>query len=427
MKPDNPIVLQKQEDFRSGFYTLLLALLLFWQGLGVGNNMSDTLFWVNGTWTSISLEWLFIIVYGLTARRASALLNLWEQERFIVAVALLWLVCVFFSYGLSPYYSLQNPLAFMRLAETVTHFLFFLMVWDCIRTYRVNVRVLYAALVLSTLLVMIYFIYIHLAYADQHADQNVFSIRSESLWLNTHLHRIGYQTEAAIIILMALMVNQQERRFAIPIFFMLMIFLIWLGGRAALLGTFAAFLVYAVAYRRHYSLKWIGIFLIIIVAGLTAAHMMHVLDTSYVMNAWKKTFQSSSIDGILTGRLQVWNLVFEALDGHWWIGTGPQSYFFYSHRIPEVIHAHNFLVQFIGEWGIVGALLFLILMVRGAVYGLRLHQKDQGLVGVAAGVLIFALTVTALFSGIYFFYQTTIFIIFGYAIWLTPEHKQADR
>ena len=413
----------ESESKKSLFLTLLLSTILFWIGLGVGDNMSDSSFWIQSTWTSIKLEWLFILLYVITLQKLPPINLLWRNYRFITIVAILWMTTVFLSYFTTSLYSWQNPLAFMRVIETVTHFLFFLAILSFFRHYKVNYHIIFSAVILSSLIVMSYFVYIYFAFPGLEADRHVFSIRSDKLILNTHIHRIGYQIEVTIALAVAFLFSKKYHFQTIIIMGVLFIFLLWLGGRASILGITVALITFFLHLNSRFTLKHLLLLLAVILPIIYLISHIN-LDLGYLGNALQKTFQAGSIEHLASGRIQLWSLVIDNLHGHWLLGTGPQSYFFYPHRVLEVIHAHNFVLQFLGEWGIVGTSLFFIMLYHAIHHGIVLHFRKSSVTeyyAIAAGVSLLALFITGLFSGVFFYHQTVIYLLLSLAIWVTPS------
>lgn len=373
----------------------------------------------------MGLEWFFIVIYLLLSRRFLLFYSLWKEHRFITLVGLLWALTVTFSYFSAPYYSWQNTLALMRYAETFSHIFFFIILWDFFKNFTVHYRILFASVILSALVVMGYFIYIHFAFPDLEAEKHVFSMRSKYLLLNTHLHRIGYQVEAAIGFATAFLFAKKEKYIAVMVIGMLFVFLLWLGGRAAILGAFITLLLCLFCFKKNISLpKLIGAGSLAVFLLAAAVHMQ-LFNLEYIAHAMHKTFQAGSLDHLLTGRLEVWSLVLKELQGHWLLGTGPQSYFFYLHRHADVIHAHNFILQMLGEWGIIGTALFALLLYKAVVYGIQLHLQKFATdekYHIAAGVVLLSLSMTGLVGGIYFFTQTSVYLALAFALWVTPSH-----
>ncbi|MDM5263078.1 O-antigen ligase family protein [Sulfurovum sp. XTW-4] len=422
--------LQIKEDRKSLFLTAFLSIILFWIGLGIGDNMSDFRFWIDNTWMTVKLEWLFVIVYIIITAKLPSLYILWGKYRFVTLIAALWLITVTLSYFISPYYSWQNPLAFMRYAETISHFIFFLFLWDFFNRYRVDYRIIFSSIILSTLVVMSYFIYIHFTFPDLKADLHVFSIRSDKLVLNTHIHRIGYQVETTIAFAIAFLFSKNHKYISIILIGALFLFLLWLGGRASILGIVVSLLVMLFYFRQKFSLKiFIYSGVIITLLGFMALYF-NFLDLSYFTHALKKTFQAGSLEHLMSGRIQVWSLVIKELHTDWLLGAGPQSYFFYPDRHPDVIHAHNWILQMLGEWGLVGTGLFGILFYHAIRYSMIHHLRQVAYTNpynLVAGLVILSLTITGLFSGTYFFHQTSVYLALAFSLWVSPSDIQKSN
>jgi len=341
-----------------------------------------------------------------------------------VKLGILWLVAVWASWMLAPFCSLSNPLCLMRLAETITHPLFFLILWHFFSEHKVDYALIILALLGATVLVMGYFVYIHFAYSGLHADRGTFSMRSSHLWLNTHVHRIGYQVETAILMSTAFLFDRKSRGRIFPVLLLLFLFLIWLGGRAALLGTLVGLAVLFVHFWGRRAFVYMLIFSLLTTLALFLLWRYRLVDFGYMGRIFERTFHVSSLDHLLSGRVHLWKLLFHELQGHWLFGNGPQSYYFYADRPLEVIHAHNFVLQFLGEWGILGAGSALALLVLAWVYGMRQRRsaRREAVAAadwrLAAGVTLLGLSVTGLFGGIYFFSQSSLFLALGFAVWL---------
>jgi O-antigen ligase len=430
MKAENLFLPPESKNNKSFFLTLVLSAILFWLGLGVGDNMSDSNYWIQSTWTSIKLEWLFILTYMVMCQKLPTLKVLWGNYRFVTIVAILWLTTVILSYFISSHYNWQNSLATMRLIETITHFIFFLVIRDFFVRYSVDYRIIFSAVILSTLVVMGYFVYIHFAFPNLEADQHAFSMRSDELILNTHLHRIGYQVEATIAFSVAFIFFKKQINIAFFLMGTLFLFLLWLGGRAAILGSIVTLLVCFFWFRQNISLKALIGFGIFVLLLLSITIYFHLLNLDYFIHAVQKTFQADSLSHLLTGRIEVWSLVLEELQGHWLLGNGPQSYFFYLGRHIGVIHAHNFILQMLGEWGIAGTALFSVLLYKTVRYGIGQHLQKPNYTEryhLAAGLVMLSLTITGLFGGIYFFTQTSVYLAVAFALWVTPSNSKKSH
>lgn len=389
--------------------------------------MSDTSFWYKNTWWSLYSGWAVIGAYFLIVRSLPDFRSLWQKHKLEIELLLMWVSLVCISFFLSPYYSWQNSLAQMRLLEILTLTVLFLLLLDGRHRFNLSAGSLFAAVIVSTLVVAAYFLYIGFAYPGLEADERVFSMRAEGLILNTHVHRIGYEVEAALGMLLAFYFGKGRAAalFAAPVLF---VFLLWLGGRAAILGVLVAASVTAFTLRNRINVKAALIVSVFVVMAGAAAVYLQLVDLTYMAHAFSKTFQAGSLNALSTGRLDVWSLSLENLQENWLLGTGPQSYYFYGGRRVDVIHAHNSLLQFLGEWGVAGTLIVLVLFFRIWRIGINRHGSlgfPEKQLHIAAGTVLIALGVTSLFSGVFFFFQSMLFFMLALAVWVSPASVEA--
>ena len=411
---------------KSTIWTALLSIFLFWISLGIGENMSDSRYWVTATWQTIKFEWILIIIYISTEKKLWIFREVWDNHRTNVILTLLWFLSLFVSYLNAPSYSYTNPLALMRLVETISHIAFFMFVWHLFNRYKINYKVLFLSIIVPTLLIIVYFVYIKLVFPELEADRHVFSIRSELLLINTHFHRIGYEVETVIVLTAAFLYMKHLRWLVLIILLIEILFLLWLGGRASILGLVSLIPIMMYLYKKRITLKLISMVGIVL---LSLTFVVGAFDSPYFINMIQRTFHAPSLNALTSGRIEVWSLALNELQGYWLLGTGPQSYFFYLGRSPEVIHAHNVILQFIGEWGIIGTSLFLVLFYKGVLYGLYLYKgKTDDTCRLTAGLIVLALSVTSLFSGIYFTQQSSVYVLIMMAIWISSKnHKQLAK
>ena len=288
---------------------------------------------------------------------------------------------------------------------------------------------LFSSLILSSFIVLIYLVYLHYTCPDLQMSNYAAKILSYEYVLNTQFRRIGYLLELAIIFTFAFLFIKKYQ-FAVVIAIALLFFsLLTIGGRGALLGTLLAFGIYFFYLKKYISMKMLIGVITFMGLSITIIIYFNVIDVNYLTSDITRTIQATSLDQITTKRIDVWSLVLQNIQSHWILGTGPQSYFFYLERNTDVIHAHNFILQFLGEWGIMGTLLFLTLLYRALKYGMTLHRHDhiphQKSYHVAAGISIVVLSFTGLFGGIYFFPQTSVYLIFCFALWTTPTKTES--
>jgi O-antigen ligase len=432
-----PKMKESVEKRKSMPLSLSLAFIVFWIGLGIGRGGSDFRFWYDQSRLTVILEWIFMFFYVLlTGRIVQMPGELWRKHRFAIMVGMSWIGVVSLSYAFSPYYGWDNSLAVMRISETLSHFLLFLFLRDFFVNYRPDPRRFYLSLIIPAVLLIGYFA-ASAVLSDFSKDSiHLPSLSWEGFSINGNIRRIGYQVETAFLLSLAFLPGGGCCRRRIFLFLMaiMFVFLVWLGGRASVLGVVSALAAYLVSAGNIRLLKisaWAGVMACVAVCVAT---MGGFFDLGHLSDSIKKTVQAGTIENFMSGRLHVWRMGWEHFRENWPLGSGPQSYFFYQGRGDMIIHPHNLFLQFLTEWGVVGTLLFLFLLLKAVHSGLKMRSwKNLDMPRCrshfSAGLGIMALSVSGMFGGTYFFPQTSMYLALLYAVWTVPcdRKKYAEK
>ncbi|MEM9750742.1 MAG: O-antigen ligase family protein [Pseudomonadota bacterium] len=128
------------------------------------------------------------------------------------------------------------------------------------------------------------------------------------------------------------------------------------------LASTSALGLFAAIYQRS-----IAVSLITIAAGVFSVITLSIaILTSGGLNAF---FQLFGKDATLTGRLPMWDLVYEAIQKNYWLGWGYSSFWredqAHVRRIAEVLHytpeySHNGLMELWLDVGLIGVILFVV-------------------------------------------------------------------
>ena len=81
-----------------------------------------------------------------------------------------------------------------------------------------------------------------------------------------------------------------------------------------------------------------------------------------------------------------------------------------------ISHPHNFLIQFLIEWGIVGTLLILFLMTKNILKGIIILIKKQNKYLIIPVLNVLALTAHGLVDGTYIHPVTVTFLLISNAM-----------
>ena len=269
---NEPEIVERENDFmirtlgmiakngtvmREQILGLTLAAIFFWISLGLGVNHSDSRYWIESTWSILRLEWGYIALFSILAGvKAHDLI--WKEHRFIALLAILWVAAVCLSAWLSPFARIGNPLVAMRLAETFTHALFFLSLWGSFTLFHIRAKWIYIAIIAGTLLSLSGIIYLEHFQKNLMTHGDIVLTRSALFPVNTLIRRIGYQLEVAVILLLAFW-STKFRYIVMVLILTFITYMVCLGGRASLLGTFTALGIWFYLNRQqvHLSVKQI--------------------------------------------------------------------------------------------------------------------------------------------------------------------------
>ncbi len=414
---------RRESAWQREFFTAILAAMVFVVGLAVGPMNNDLRHWYALSRYTFWMEMGFVLLYFLFGRSPWAMLSeYWRKSRRVVVVSLLWVATVLLSYLSSDYYSPGNILAVMRVEETLGHFLFFVVLLDAVSRYRIDTRWLIGALILSAFLVWVYF-FVGLVKVNFSSSGWLPELPIVDGWaINGNIRRVGYEMEAAVLATIPfLLFGRGRTRIVLGLVTLAMLWLMfWLGGRASMLGVLVGILSmgFFVGWKR--TLVVAGIYLLLFASIGFVNQKISRKATGHLPAKIQQSLKPHSVHRFTSGRDDVWRLVFRELKKSPLIGNGPQSYYFYPKRRKEAIHAHNFLIQFLGEWGIVGAGLFLYLIYLALKRWFENLKKEVGesvlLDHLAGWMIVVGLTVSGFFGGIYFFTQTVFLVLISLSI-----------
>lgn len=386
------------------------------------------------TWPAINAdviticECFFVVLYLFFFGRVPPLVEIIENNKFISIVFTLWLISITVSLFNSPL-SLHNEYyAVTRYIHTITHFVFFLFVWDFVRWHKPDFRPLFYVTPLASLVLAAYYL----------IEWNLATKIEGDDWMysppfNSNIRVVGLQVEAAIGFFLAYYINRWKvdiyHLAGMAMFIALWAFLFWTGGRGAILSILATiFSVWAVLYfKNSRSSMFLIAVLIAAVVGALVAEVLAVYNWNGVISSFQRSINSESLNEFGSKRIEVWASTWGAIKDHLLFGLGSQGYFYTPGRLLNNMHPHNIFLQFLVEWGLIGSLLFLIILARGFLAGLRLHvlndDNQTRRFPLAAGAVIFTLTINSLVDGTYYHPQSLLYLTIAYAVWIVPSHK----
>ena len=408
-----------------GMVFLALCVLVFAAGL---STLSTPL--ANATIIS-GYEIAFVLIYYLWSRTSSRDAEATKINSIIAIAIVAWFGSVTISLLASPLGVAGTWPGVLRYQQTVFHVIFFIAVRDFFSRFEPPVHWILLVIPASCLAVAL-----GMAYLLLNLDH--FDAATGELWFtdppfNSHIRHTGYQVAAGVSALSVFFVSGSRvpvnRMLLLPVLVILCAFLLWMGGRGAVFSVLAAFglLAFALWVKgvRSWNL-WLA-FSLSIGAGLLLSEWLAVFSWNGVVDLATRTVEAAGakdLNQLATGRLGLWLTSWDSVKDHLLFGLGPQGYWFMPNRVFG-IQPHSFLVQFLVEWGLVGGLLFLGLLLYGFWRGFLEHvvraRGGLDIASLSAGTMIVALTVHGLVDGTYYHPQPSLYLALGFAVWTLPR------
>jgi len=141
----------------------------------------------------------------------------------------------------------------------------------------------------------------------------------------------------------------------------------------------------------------------------------------------RRTLAATSLDALLGHRMSLWSSTFPHID-NWWLGIGADNFF----RLEEsgrYTQAHNVVLQAIFDWGVIGTLGFMILVlatVAGAIGRVRRPQMDDHMSIAAAGLLVSYLALSMIDGVFYHAVPFTLFVVAGALAFSSAREQSRD-
>ena len=378
---------------------------------------------INGYETFIrSLELLFVGVFLVhTARSRQALAVRLSTGGWLF---LGWLVAASISVALSSH---VVPSLF-RHAELLMHILFGFTLWHYLRHDPAPLQWILLLIPLGFFLTGLFLLSFWFSLSDPHA-YDWFDL----IPLFGHVRHFGYYGLAGLVFSATPLLGfgpktvRQRRILAFAALSICWGFLFFTGGRAAVGSGVIALLPFIWFAGRGQRAWAAGLVLAAAGVGLLLSSFFWVehpyLGFVTMLERTADAAAAQSINGVSTGRLSIWSIALQGVEGHLWFGLGPDGYRY----LPQPHHGvqpHSMLVQFIVEWGVVGSVLFvslLFVVFRTAYRRLREEQDPlRKTARVAACALILGATLHGLVSGLYYHAQPLLFLYLCFAIALLP-------
>ncbi len=336
---------------------------------------------------------------------------------YIKLILILW--C--FSSLLSMFFSYSNiPTAASRQTEWFIHLFFGWTIYSLL-IQKNNLRFFIQSLpVIASLLVIIgFFIFWFYNPAAPNHDW-----ASPPFFIN--IRHLSHLAVAALLLIP--FIHKKIFFYTVPLTCLLWALIIWSGGRSGILA--AAIAITTVTFlTRNWQQFLYQLIAFFVGSYLSTLNPIIYSDIFKIINQQATTL-SLDLDRILSGRITIWSYSLEHLLNNPIFGAGIERFKIISHQNghPGFYHPHNFIIQFLLEWGVIGgsAFLFIILKSHLVMWKHRnIFFKDDLTTSTFSMYIAFFLI--SLFSGIYYFSYSILLLVTCNALLFSRLHLFKEK
>jgi O-antigen ligase len=317
--------------------------------------------------------------------------------------------------------------AIARQTEWLCHILFALYL---ARYLRVNPRLnaLLPALVLAGFL---------LTAGQLLAAWHTTTLPRQQSWINLipgfrNIRFFGMYLVPALLFPLLFVCKSQERGIrALPIFLyssFCWALVFWTGGRGLLLSLVATIVLLGKVVkspRRQWLAKFAGGSAIL---GMVLSVLYFVPGQSiFSLARWQ---MGGTVDEFSSSRISIWQEVWRSYLEQPWFGFGPDGYAYMQPKVElSMLHPHNIILQFLGEWGVIGGAALLLLLITGMrniVARIKLDaDPERRIIRTAALGVITCLLFLSLVSGSFYYPFSLLFVAVAFAVGLQDFARPA--
>ncbi len=379
-------------------------------------------------------SFILLVLYACLSRDLNPYFELCKNNKMLTALVILWLISISISFFSSPYGLLNSYLSRIRFEHTFVHVVCFISLLVFSQQSKMTLDKLLLAVSASVCLLGLYSIYLYLSLDPQEISSASWKFAPP---FSNNVRNLGYQVMVGLIVLLsyiAIAKQSNARLFVVSLLFSVMVFLwgflFWLGGRTSIFATLVVVaLIWLVLFLRggHWRF-FIKTSILSSLAGIVFAEWISVFP-------WNGLFKNidrvvvATVNMQVPGRFNVWDTVWNAVHEHLFFGLGARAFAYIPYDGGRMTHPHNLFAQVLGEWGLVGSVLFLAILSAAFIRGYKLHivnfDTERSLRALVGGMVIVGLTVHALTDGTYYYAQPVLNLLMAFAIWVLPIYANS--
>ena len=332
----------------------------------------------------LSLQIFFITMLLFKKGFIKSIIQSIHNNKVTATILTLFIISITISFILSPAKVEHWGYRFVRhrYLEFIVYFFFFILVYDYFKNINLNFKKYINAIIYSSLF-MVFIIYTQGLFKNNTEVYNLLSLYSE-------IRGPGLILTSFISCFLGFLTLKNENKINyenILILSFLLSLVYFFGGRGNLLSIIIICLI-SLMYKKilNENTKILIQYMLIslIVAYLFLQLILFVY--SIVLDSPPEAYKILRFGG--SGRIDVWLAAIDQFKNNIFFGQGPNIFYILQAnnmlRIEGfgnetiIVHPHNFILQFLVEWGICGTLLILFLMSKNILIGsLNLLKKQN--------------------------------------------------
>ncbi|NIY82711.1 O-antigen ligase family protein [Vibrio hepatarius] len=202
--------------------------------------------------------------------------------------------------------------------------------------------------------------------------------------------------------------------------------LVWLGGRGALLSYAITLLLAIGILKRTYRLVRQRVILLfsILALSLFVSAPLNIYSWNG-LNRWVYSdAQEMSLNSLSSGRIELWKKSWALIQDRPVLGHGTESYFFEAKA--KYRHPHNFILQFLVEYGVVGLAMALAGLAYLCYLGLANTLRECNGINLFCLASVVSLIIHGLVSGT-LFYSPPLLVLCIAAAYICAERSRQSR
>ena len=344
----------------------------------------------------------------------------------------LFLISITFSYYFSPYQISDFAFQWVRIRylHVISDIILFIALFFYFRKIGINYKYLAYSIIIPGIIysfLILFLIILNKAILNN-SDQMIFF---------DGIRQAGMLVGSLVILISAyILLNYYSKYKIIGYFFitLLLSIIFLLQGRGDLISIlFTYIFVFSIFLyiKKNFKIDLIILIVVFLISYLISQLLMNYIDTTIKQFEFKEARSLVST----TDRIDLWKYTISKYFESPFLGKGPGSFFVmsFNDHIYEKFplgnphtQPHNMILQFLIEWGIIGASIFSILMIKIFTHSLRLLINSQKLILLIPGLVIIRLTIHGMVDGT-FFHPTFTFLIVMLLSVLCAEIKKIDH